>query len=129
MLLTETERESRECKFELFWDALNAVLNREGGYIHADSRRHGVDHLERPAAIQNGETTVGHNSLRHLIEVTTKYAEEQNAGNKIEIPCREYVRIQFLPRNSNVVAASRYCGRFPLTYGMQQRFVLMLCDV
>ena len=97
LLLTETERESRECKFELFWDALNAVLNREGGYIHADSRRHGVDHLERPAAIQNGETTVGHNSIRHLIEVTTKYAEEQNAGKKIEIPCREYVRIQFLP--------------------------------
>ena len=106
-LVTDLNTKPRSTIFDKFWEELDLYLIELNPAC--DDRRHG-NVLHMPIAI----------SVRNLCDIIeerlkSKYDEE------IDIPSKEWVRLQFSPCNPYASNSIRYTGRFEVKYAVQRR--------
>jgi hypothetical protein len=95
---------SKHSLYDVFWEACEKFLE-EDIFLATDDRRHGdICHLSRAISIRD---LVDQVSARCL------------AGT--QIPCLEWVRLQFRPKTSSAIQQVHHTGRFKMKYMVQQR--------
>lgn len=99
-------KKARSTLFDKFWEELDlylVVINPA-----CDDRRHG-NILHMLIAI----------SVRNLCDIIEEHLKSKNS-EEVNIPSREWVRLQFSPCNPYALNSIRYTGRFEVKYAVQR---------
>ena len=108
--LSNDQVQERDGKFDEFWAAVDHVLLQD--MTVPDDRRHGTAACISPAAV----------SLRHLRDLAIQHLR-QSGTSDAPVPCEEYLRLQFLPRNPHAATAKTKTGRFHVKWLLQTRLI------
>ncbi|CAB4420652.1 unnamed protein product [Rhizophagus irregularis] len=95
--------------FDAFWDEMAGFFNEK--ILAVDDRRH-HDILYMPLAM----------SVQHLRDIIIKRLQNKFSTplpNEIQIPCEEWIRLQFSPTNPIAASAIHYTGRFNVKFQIQ----------
>jgi hypothetical protein len=110
LINSEQDRSDGRSKFEPFWSAMRAVVNRDIN-AGAQERRHDQRAFASDFV-----------SINDLIKRTKKYMQDAGAGaSEPLIPSAEFVRIQFSPSKPFAAAQANFTSMIPLVRKIQTR--------
>uniref|UniRef100_U9U2U0 Uncharacterized protein n=1 Tax=Rhizophagus irregularis (strain DAOM 181602 / DAOM 197198 / MUCL 43194) TaxID=747089 RepID=U9U2U0_RHIID len=99
--------------FDAFWDEMAGFFNEK---ILAVDDHHHHDILYMPLAM----------SVQHLHDIIIKRLQNKFSTplpNEIQIPCEEWIGLQFSPTNPIAASAIHYTGRFNVKFQIQTRLL------
>ena len=111
---------SLSSKFEVYWNAIEHVINMNG--VGAHRRRHPNEESESSVADTVYVPMI--NSIQQLASSAKKHLEEEKQlkeGVDFHIPSTEWLRRQFSPSHENVKIASTFTGRLKAKRVLQSK--------
>ena len=102
--LREVKHPERRTKYEAFWNEAEKFLNEDVG-LAVDDRRHcQITHLSKAISIRDFREQV-----------------QERCPEGTLIPCDEWLRLQFWPKNPRFKTAVHYTGRLQVRFMIQAR--------